>query len=167
MDIKQAIQPMGNCYEDSARYLLYGKWKFPWAAPPIEITSLVNENKIFLVHGVATLSRPPHQRYGHAWIEYTITTEMSFPLIEGDALEDPDGVKLEFIKQDVSMDYCLDLNTGKSFFRAMYYHAGQILESECVRYNRDQALQYMIAYNHFGAWEGPFGCPPHRSIPSV
>ena len=69
MDIKQAIQPMGNCYEDSARYLLYGKWKFPWAAPPIEITSLVNENKIFLVHGVATLSRPPHQRYGHAWIE--------------------------------------------------------------------------------------------------
>jgi len=167
MDIKQAMQPRGNCYEDSARYLLYGKWKFPWAPPPIELSKMVNADKIFLVHGVATLSRPPHKRYGHAWIEYSLTSTVEIPLLSGDAIEDLDGVKLEFTKQEVSMDYCLDLNTGKNFFKAMYYHAGKIHVDECMYYNRDQALQYLIAYNHFGPWEGPFGCPPHRSITSV
>jgi hypothetical protein len=84
-----------------------------------------------LVHGRPTLARPPHVPYAHAWVEV-------------------DGVVLDLANgRNIQMD------------RASYYAGGKIKEEECFRYSRDEALDKLLHFKHWGPWEGPEAAPPN------
>jgi len=69
------FKPTGDCYRAAAIYLI-DKYFLEWE---------MNEN-LRLVHGRPTLQRPPHCKYGHAWIEidksvaYDVEKDRTIPI---------------------------------------------------------------------------------------
>jgi hypothetical protein len=104
----------GDCYPAAARLMR-------------NLVAVGGPHGVKLVHGRPRLQRPPHIRYGHAWVE-----------IEDGAI-------------------CLNAAKGRkaAILRAIYYEAGEIDEAECFYYTPMEALAMMDHFGHFGPWEGP------------
>lgn len=83
-----------------------------------------------LVHGRPTLTRPPFEEYGHAWLEHG---PMVIEVANGRRVAVP---------------------------RETYYRSGKIDPVKCIRYSREQACDMLLKFKHFGPWEGPDACPP-------
>ena len=47
---------------------------------------------------------------------------------------------------------CLDPSTESLILKPIYYAAGQIIESECVKFTVDEARFNASFYGHFGDW---------------
>jgi hypothetical protein len=112
----------GDCYESAGKFITGFKGDEPHTVP----------HDAVLVHGRPTLQRPPHIKYGHAWIELT-ESRLAINTVTG-----REGV--------VPL--------------AIYYEAGQIDPDECYRYTPAEARRMMLHYGHYGPWEGPEGVAP-------
>jgi len=82
---------------------------------------------IVLVHGypIGTGGDARGLKYGHAWVEGVLA-----------------GIPMVY-----------DAATGKTFFRAAYYRAGQIKSEECHRYTKKEAARWASKTEHYGPWE--------------
>ena len=81
-----------------------------------------------LVHGRPTLTRPPFEEYGHAWLELG---DVVFEVANGRNL---------------------------TVRRTLYYTAGTIDPAKCIRYTKTQVRHWCTDTRHFGPWEGPEAC---------
>lgn len=113
-------KPTGDCYEQAAQLALH-LWMWNESAP-----------LVYLVHGRPILARPPHIRYGHAWVEIPV------------------------------LDLCINAATGKQMRcdKETFYRTGQIVENDCFFYTAEQTAKMLQRFGHYGPWEGPEGCPP-------
>ena len=80
-----------------------------------------------LVHGRPTLQCEPFIEYGHAWIE------------DGDLVIDPS----------------VDAMNPTTMPRFLYYSLGKIDHEQCLVYTKEEARRWLLAYMHYGPWEGP------------
>lgn len=103
----------GNCYEASVKLMQ-------------KLTLEARDPGVVLVHGRPRLQRPPHERYGHAWVE----------LEDSVCLNASRGNKMA---------------VGK----ATFYKAGEIDPADCIYYTPLEASEWMLKTGHFGPWEGP------------
>ena len=112
----------GDCYEAAASALLF------------HLAGEMVPDGAVLVHGRPTLTRPPFEEYGHAWLELADTV---FEVANGRSMA-------------VSCD--------------RYYEAGNIDPSKCFRYTVEQARRWCLDTRHFGPWEGLDACPPLENL---
>jgi len=86
-----------------------------------------NPHGMILVHGWPTLTRPPFEKYSHAWLEYTFN-----------------GIRI-----------CWDLSMGRDIkvAQADYYSIGKINPLKCIRYTEDEARALVLEHEHWGPWE--------------
>lgn len=114
---KHSKEELGNCYQWAAETLLLsdGKWRdmLPKAATDIR-----------LVHGWPTLTRPPYEKYGHAWLEFR------------------HGILL-----------VMDGQLGSLWPMSMYYYADKIKAVDCRKYTSQEAAQKILEFQHYGPWE--------------
>jgi hypothetical protein len=114
-----ALRDNGDCYQAAAQRVL-----FPWEHS--------TPDGAVLVHGRPTLTVPPYDVYGHAWIEL------------------PNGCVWE----------CSNGNDIVAP-RSAYYRAGQIDPTiECYRYDAKLARRWVLWSGHWGPWEGVEGSGP-------
>ena len=73
---------------------------------------------------------PPHVEYGHAW------------------LESPDG------------ETVFDPESDMVIPRVLYYAVGNIEESDCFKYTKDEVRRMALEFKHYGPWEGVDAAPP-------
>ena len=82
-----------------------------------------------LVHGRPTLTRPPFEPFGHAWLEFTT----------------PEGVPVVW-----------DVANGSDHKHPafLYYAVGNIDPTESYRYSGEEARAMVLEHEHWGPWEG-------------
>ena len=108
----------GNCYEQTLELLVQNMGK----------------QNVRVVHGYPRLLAGKHKgkKFGHAWLEFEETLELSFP---------------------ITLRYCLDrLKPEEPLLQALYYHVGRIDASECTRYTAREALALIRTTGHSGPW---------------
>ena len=96
----------GDCFRVAGRPVMYGEL-------PADCV---------LVHGRPRLTRPPHRRFDHAWVEC------------GDVVIDRSNGR-NFVGR-----------------REDYYRVGQIEEGQVRRYRREEAVAAAVEHRHWGPW---------------
>ena len=70
------LTPTGDCYKAAAYYLI-----------DAHFSGRTRVDKLRLVHGILTLTRPPYLRFGHAWVEindavvYDAERDLAVPIV--------------------------------------------------------------------------------------
>ncbi len=105
----------GDCYQATVDALFFGS---------------LSGVEAVLVHGRPTLTRPPYEEFGHAWIE---AGDVVFEVANGNHV---------------------------AARRELYYQAGNIDPEQCFRYTPEEARRWLLSHGHYGPWEGPDACPP-------
>lgn len=131
----------GDCYEAAASFLvLPAHMRHPFGTECPE--------GAYLVHGRPTLTRPPFKPYGHAWVETRETVEVVLPTGE------------RYEHEVVTVYDVANRKTILGMPGALYYAVGKIDPAECYRYDLADARAMLLAFGHYGPWEGPEGCGP-------
>jgi hypothetical protein len=104
---------LGDCYREAAKYVLTRR-----------------DEDLVLVHGRPTLQVPPHEKYGHAWVENRETDQVIDPTAD---FEGP---------------------------RFLYYTLGNIQLEDLRLYTYQETGEFILFFGHWGPWEGPEACPP-------
>jgi hypothetical protein len=107
----------GNCYEAA-----------------FQLLHQIEGEQVVLCHGIATQSRSPHNRIGHAWLEE----------LHG---------KAWFVR-----DALFPLSLVP---REIYYKVGKILSAEVVRYSRLRANLLVNEKKHFGPFNRRIAAATH------
>lgn len=84
-----------------------------------------------LVHGAPRLQREPFERFGHAWVEWE--PAIGLPLV-------------------------YDFSNGREVIvpAVLYYRLGDIDPRESRSYSHAEAREFILRFEHYGPWEGPW-----------
>jgi hypothetical protein len=121
------ISAKDNCYEAAYRLMMnYGGWE-----------------EVYLCHGIATKTTPPHERMGHAWVEVEMECQntMGYITVVFDAL---------FPKQGI--------------LKWVYYTVGRV--SDVVRYTRGEAVVLACREECYGPWDAKVAEAAHADSSS-
>jgi len=95
------------------------------------------------------------------WARSEIKPDDEWYLVHGcPTLRRPPYVKYGHAWLEVG-EVCYDAENCQFWPKDLYYAVGNIEDDgNLFRYTYDQMYQFLLAYNHYGPWEGTEGCDP-------